>query len=246
MLCSYSFQNMPEKVSVRTLLYGMPTTATVALPSAFQIPGGNCNLRPSSTLSFILTGGPTICGDGAYNINFKVTLLPSSIERSPGRSGVISNVGGPPHGLLSQPAAPNSSISGPTKSATSGATLLSSGPGTGSPVPAQSNDAGLQKKRDQTTPGAPAGGTHQSEIATNRGAASQILTNSDVVKMVQAGLADSVIVSSIRSSKKKFDFSPEGCRLLQRARVSAGILATMGDGGVRPCGDVTGNLPSAN
>src|SRR6267154_4535101 len=36
MLCSYSFQNMPENVSLRALLYGPPTTAPVPTPSAFQ------------------------------------------------------------------------------------------------------------------------------------------------------------------------------------------------------------------
>src|SRR5690348_12351613 len=66
MLCSYAFQSMPENVALRVLLYGAPSSASVSLPPSFQIPGGNCNSTPSGTLSFILTGGEMICGNGAF------------------------------------------------------------------------------------------------------------------------------------------------------------------------------------
>ncbi|HET9309367.1 MAG TPA: hypothetical protein VFO46_25355 [Candidatus Sulfotelmatobacter sp.] len=231
MLCSYSFSNMPETVSVRALLYGQPTTTSVALPSAFQIPGGNCNSTPSGALSFILTGGPMLCGHGAFNINFKLTGSASAIARSPGKTTLIPNAGGPPHGLLEQPAPQNSNVSSPTSAATGRPTLLTSAPGTGSPTPSQSNN-----------------GARQSTAATTSGATSQTLTNADVARMLQAGLAESVIISSIRSAKKNFDFSPAGCQTLKRARVSAGILDAMGDGSTRPCNasgsDKTSMVPS--
>ena len=70
MLCSYSLTNMPENVSLRTLLYG-PPPKTFVIPAAFQIPGGTCASGPQSTLSFVLTTGEMLCGDGAFNINFK-------------------------------------------------------------------------------------------------------------------------------------------------------------------------------
>ena len=124
MLCSYAFQNMPENVSLRALLYGAPTTASVSTPSVLQIPGGNCNSTPSSTLSFILTGGEMLCGNGAFNVNFKVTFSPSAIERSPEKSTLIPNAGGPPHGLVEQPAARNSNVSSPTSGVTGGPPLL--------------------------------------------------------------------------------------------------------------------------
>ena len=223
MLCSYSFQNIPEKVSVRALLYGMPTTASVAIPSAFQIAGGNCNSTPSSTLSFILTGGPMLCGEGAYNINFKLTASAATTARSPENSTLLRNTtGGPPHGLLAQPPAHIPNVGGPASGASGGATLLSS-PGAGLPAPAQG----------------------QSETTATRGTATQTLTNVDVANMLKAGLAESVIISSIRSSRKNFDFSPAGCQTLKRARVSVGILAAMGNGSVRPCGEITGNSSSA-
>jgi hypothetical protein len=63
--------------------------------------------------------------------------------------------------------------------------------------------------------------------------------------MLEAGLTESVIISSIRSARKNFDFSPAGCQTLKRARVSVGILNAMGEGGVRPCGETTSNPPSA-
>lgn len=137
MLCSYAFQNMPENVSLRALLYGAPTTASVSTPSVLQIPGGNCNSTPSSTLSFILTGGEMLCGNGAFNVNFKVTFSPSAIERSPEKSTLIPNAGGPPHGLVEQPAARNSNVSSPTSGVTGGPPLLSSASGVGSPTGGQ-------------------------------------------------------------------------------------------------------------
>lgn len=228
MLCSYSFHNMPEKTSLRALLYGMPTSVSVAIPAAFQIPGGNCSSTPSGTLSFILSGGPMLCGDGAYNINFKLTAPASSIERSPGHSTLVPNAGGPPHGLLAQPH--NPSANSDAGSVAGKPTLLSAGPGTSSPT---STQAAQQEKPGQVVA---AGPTRQATTGTNSSGA---LTNADVTRMLKAGLAESVIISSIRSAKKNFDFSPAGCRALQRARVSPGILAAMGDGGERPCGDVT-------
>ncbi len=67
----------------------------------------------------------------------------------------------------------------------------------------------------------------------------QVLTNRDVLTMLTARLAESVILSSLRSSPHKFDFSPASCRDLQRAHVTANILNAMGDGSVRPCPEIT-------
>ena len=127
MLCSYAFQSMPENVALRVLLYGAPSSASVSLPSSFQIPGGNCNSTPSGTLSFILTGGEMICGNGAFNINFKLTtapprpVAPSQIT-APLLSGTTK-----PGGLLPGPASPaNASTQPGILNSSSDATLLSS------------------------------------------------------------------------------------------------------------------------
>jgi hypothetical protein len=69
----------------------------------------------------------------------------------------------------------------------------------------------------------------------------QKLTNSDVIKMLKAGIPESVIVSSIQSSNKQFDFSPGGIQALQRAHVSPAVLAAMCDGSVRACPAIQGD-----
>lgn len=116
MLCSYAFQSMPENVALRVLLYGAPAWASVALPSSFQISGDNCNSTPSGTLSFILSGGEMICGNGAFNINFKLSSVPrrptapSILQPSSAPGGMLSGTpqsgmlsGAPPSGGSSQP-----------------------------------------------------------------------------------------------------------------------------------------------
>jgi hypothetical protein len=246
MLCSYSFQNMPENVSLRALLYGSPTTASVATPSAFQIPGGNCNSGPSSTLSFILTGGPMLCGHGAYNINFKLTGSASGIARSPEKSILIPNAGGPPHGLLEQPAAQNSNVSSPTSGVTGGSPLLSSAPGVGSPTASQSNNGALPKNGGPVSAGA-ADLARLSAAGTTHGATTHTLTNADVLRMLKSGVPESVIVSSVQSAAHKFDFSPATCQELKAARVTRQVLDAMGAGGVQPCTSVfTGPLGNSS
>jgi len=63
----------------------------------------------------------------------------------------------------------------------------------------------------------------------------QPLTNTDILKMVKGGVPESVIVSSIQSATKHFNFGPDGCRALKQGRVSVNVLNAMGDGGVQPC-----------
>jgi hypothetical protein len=235
MLCSYSFHDMPERVSLRTLLYGIPSTASVATPAAFQISGGNCNSTPQGTLSFILTGGPMLCGDGAYNINFKLTASASAISRSPENSTLLRSAGGgQPQGLMVPPASQNSNVSGAATSVTGGATLLPTGPGTGSPVPPQSNNGALPKDGGQAAAGA-TDLPRQSAAATTPGATRQTLTNADVLKMLKGGVPESVIVSSIQSAAHKFDFSPASCQQLRAVHITRQVLDAMGAGGVQPC-----------
>lgn len=100
MRCSYSFHNMPENIYLRALLYGQPTISSVAIPAAFQIPGGNCTNGPPSTLSFMLTGGEMLCGDGAFNINFKLTS--TAAMKRPATTAPLLAGSGKPSGLLSK------------------------------------------------------------------------------------------------------------------------------------------------
>ena len=127
MLCSYEFQNMPENVALRVLLYGAPSSESVSMPSSFQIPGGNCNSTPSSSLSFILTGGELLCGNGAFNINFKLTSTAVAAPRPTTPSILLPHTPGP-SGMLSQPQAAPANLT-PAAPNPSGATLLSANPG---------------------------------------------------------------------------------------------------------------------
>lgn len=56
------------------------------------------------------------------------------------------------------------------------------------------------------------------------------LTNQDILKMVQAGLGESVVLATIRTAKAtSFDLSPDGLIALKKAGVSDPIVATMID-----------------
>lgn len=59
------------------------------------------------------------------------------------------------------------------------------------------------------------------------GAQDQALTNDDVVKMVRAQLAASVILTTIQSASTKFDLSPAGLITLKEAGVEDRIIEAM-------------------
>ncbi len=158
MLCSYAFQNMPENVAVRVLLYGAPSSATVSMPSSFQIPGGNCNSTPSSTLSFILTGGQVLCGNGAFNINFKLTSAAGTPPRT--TAPLLSGTPKPPGLLPNSGSTPNAANQGtPAESSSGAGTLLSS---------SQTNAGGQAPSRPRTglLSSAQSGGTANTIAAT--------------------------------------------------------------------------------
>jgi hypothetical protein len=63
--------------------------------------------------------------------------------------------------------------------------------------------------------------------------------------MVRARIPDSVIVSSIQSSTKQFDFSPAAIKALQQAHVSPAVVAAMCDGSAR-CPAIQGDSMPAS
>ena len=245
MLCSYAFQNMPENVALRVLLYGAPSSASVSMPSSFQIPGGNCNSTPSSSLSFILTGGEILCGNGAFNINFKLTSAAVAAPRPTTPSVLLPHVPSP-GGMLSQPQAASANAT-PGAPKTSGATLLSpnpSAPGNASSTPASN---GMLAPAVKSGDGASTGGSGGFTGGVKQGAAppQKLLTNADVIRMQKAGISESVIVHSIQSSTKQFDFSPTGIKALQQAHVSPAVIAAMCDGSAR-CPAIQGDSTPAS
>jgi hypothetical protein len=59
-------------------------------------------------------------------------------------------------------------------------------------------------------------------------AAADEITNADVVKMVKAGLGETVVIAALRGSKKtSFDLSPDGLVALKAAGVSDAIITAM-------------------
>jgi hypothetical protein len=57
----------------------------------------------------------------------------------------------------------------------------------------------------------------------------EVVTNSDVVKMVKAKLGDTIIISTIKSSACNFDTSVNGMVKLKEASVSDGVIQAMRD-----------------
>ena len=245
MLCSYAFQNMPENVALRVLLYGAPSSASVSMPSSFQIPGGNCNSTPSSSLSFILTGGEMLCGNGAFNVNFKVTS--EAVAARPTTSSILLPHTPGPGGMLSQPqAAPANATAGAPK--TGGATLLSanpsSAPGNASNTPASNGMLAPTVKSGGAASISGSGG-FTGGVKPGTAPPRNPLTNADVIRMQKAGISESVIVHSIQSSTKQFDFSSTSLQALRQAHVSPKVLAAMCDGSAPACPQTVGTTETA-
>ena len=64
-----------------------------------------------------------------------------------------------------------------------------------------------------------------------QGGTAATLTNKDVLKMVQAGLPESVVVAKIMSSKCEFDTSPDALIKLKSAGASASVLLAITEAG---------------
>ena len=245
-VCTYGYAEVPVGPPLQVKL-------TVTEPTAFSplatpqfeildpitIINGQCNMLPRITnpsLSDLVAHWGS-CQDMAYDVNF-VMQNPHAMALGGARAGSgTGNVR--------------------ATSGSSGSPLLKSPGPVGAPMLSGSAQQGMLAKGALATPQSSStnGGTQYAATAktdvahlpavTTPGTTSQTLTNADVGKMLEAGLAESVIISSIRSARKNFDFSPAGCQTLKRAHVSVSILAAMGEGGARPCGEITGNPPSA-
>jgi hypothetical protein len=245
-VCTYAYNKVPVGPRLQVKLtvtqataFSSGTTPQFEILGPITIINGQCNMLPrivNPNASDLLAHWGS-CQDMAYDVNF-----------------VMQN----PHGMALGGAGAASAGNVRTKSGSSGSPLLKNPVSGGTPMlsgaPQQgmlAKDAPATAQSSSTTGGAQhpttanTDVTRQSAARTTPDATSQILTNADVTKMTEAGLAESVIISSIRSARKNFDFSPAGCLTLKRARVSTDILAAMGEGSVRPCSGIIGNSSSA-
>src|SRR5579862_2090634 len=80
--------------------------------------------------------------------------------------------------------------------------------------------AGIPLLPQTTTPPA------QKKAAPKKGApADAAMTNKDVIKLVQAGIPENIVVSKIQQSKTKFDTSVDGLLELKKGGVSDSLIA---------------------
>jgi hypothetical protein len=225
----YSIQNVPTGQDLQVQISAAPSAFTSAVsavmpPTAtnpngpIKIPGGNCNkVAPVVPSPSVLSSNWWTCGIYAYNVNF--VLQPSGSNRlmnGAGNSGLLSSQPQPtknpgPAGMLS-----SNSI---TAVQSQGSSVLIQGDGRPQQQ-VQAKASAIQGNKQSTQPGL---------------ASQKPLTNADVVKMVRNGIPESVIVSSVQSAGKNFNFGPDGCRALKQARVSPNVLIAMGEGSVQAC-----------
>jgi len=216
-VCAFAVHQMPVGQDLQVKDDGSPTTAfsPVSAPAVaitpIKIINGKCNnLPPAVPSPSVLTSNWWTCGNYAYNVNF--ALRPSAHIMSSG-SGTGNSSGSPNArpALLSN-SAPRGMLNGGIAPS-----------GTGGMTAAPSQGGGIQN------PG--------SKVALNPQPLppGQTLSNADVIKMANGHVPESVILSSVQSSRGNFDLSPSDCNSLRQAQVSERVLNAMGNGSVRPC-----------
>lgn len=163
MLCEYSLQKMPTGIYLRVSLTVQSSTffpaISVQSPQAFEIFGGNCasSTANQGALSYILTGGELVCGNNAFNINFRLNSAGTSLQPGPTRTPLIRGTaaGG---GMLSKspttdvvatpdtlmhatllPVPQNASTSSASSGGTTGMLIPAVRPGTSAGVPSSGN-----------------------------------------------------------------------------------------------------------
>ena len=256
-VCTYGYGKVPVGLNLQVTVNVTSPTAfsPVAVPqnsiiSPINIINAQCNMLPrivNPTASDLFSKWGT-CQNMAFDVNFEITKASQSlnsrggvqrgtgsaqVSKGPVGTTLLTGTGKP--ALLNGPGStPPQTQSAPgTQSQHSSGTLLGNN--------AQGN-SGSNGGTSQTYTGNTRGSTPGGKVELNPQPfpPKQVLNNRDVLTMLNAGLAESVILSSLRSSQHKFDFSAASCRDLQRARVTANILNAMGDGSVRQCPEITG------
>jgi hypothetical protein len=259
-VCTYGYGKVPVGLNLQVTVNVTSPTAfsPISVPqnsivSPVNIINAQCNMLPrivNPTASDLFSKWGT-CQNMAFDVNFEITKASQSLsssggaQRGTGGAQVPKGPGGTT--LLTgtgKPALLNGTGSTPsqTQSASGRQSQPSSGRLLGNNLQGNSASATRQTYTGNTRPSTPGS---KVELNPQPFPPKQVLTNHDVLTMLNARLAESVILSSLQSSQHKFDFSAASCRELQRAHVTANILNAMGDGSVRPCPTITGNAPLA-
>lgn len=216
-VCAFAVHQMPVgrdlqvKLDVSTATAFSPVSAPAVAITPIKIINGKCNnLPPAVPSPSLLTSNWWTCGNYAYNVNF--ALRPSAHMMS--GSGGTGNAPLSPNarqGLLSN-SGPRGMLNGGIAPSGSGGMTAAVAQGGGI-----QNPGGKVALNPQPLP------------------PGQRLSNADVIKMANGHVPESVILSSVRSSRGNFDLTPSGCNALRQAHVSEQVLNAMGDGSVRPC-----------
>lgn len=253
-VCTYGYGHVPVGPDLRVSV--VADTASPSQPGPFSpmsvpqkdpvgpitIVNGQCNMLPrivNPTASDLFSHWGT-CQNMAYDVNFM--MQPATQVMSARPIGVSS-------GTRAQTGMLNStSQQGMLASGSGSSGLLQSAGGISQPngQPASSSTA-IGTRQTYTGPTRQSGTINGSGRKDNASLNPQplpprvALTNADVIKMVKARIPESVIVHSIQSSDKNFDFSSQAWQALQQAHVSPAVLAAMCDGSPRSCPQITGS-----
>ena len=213
-VCTYGYGRVPVGPDLQvTLSVTQPSAFSpyaapqIAILGPIKIINGQCNMLPriANPTSSDLTAHWGSCQNMAYDVNFVLQPAAQVLGSASGGSGSTPEISGKPTGMLSS--APNQG-------------MLANG---GTPNSQPGGAGGLLGNQAAT----PAQGEGNITQSAPQQAASHLLTNADVIKMVKAGVPQSTIVSSIQSSPAQFDLSPKGLGSLHRAGVNQAVLGTM-------------------
>ncbi len=214
-VCAFAVHQMPVgqdlqvKLDVSTPTAFSPVSAPAIAITPIKIVNGKCNNLPSAPTPSVLSSNWWTCGNYAYNVNF--AMRPSAHIMSNRGTSKTSPSPNAQQGMLSN-SAPRGMLNGGM--APSGAGGMQATPAQGGGM---QNPGGKVALNPQPLP------------------PGQRLSNADVIKMANGRVPESVILSSVRSSRGNFDLSPSGCSALRQAHVSEQVMNAMGDGSVRPC-----------
>lgn len=253
-VCTYGYGHVPVGPDLRVTV--VADTASLSQPGPFSpmsvpqkdpvgpitIINGQCNMLPrivNPTASDLFSHWGS-CQNMAYDVNFMMQPATQVLNSRPigasagarAQTGMLNNT--PQQGML----ASSSGSSGLLQS-TGGAQQPSGQPASSSATTGTGETYTGPTRQSGTINGT--GGKDKSSLNPQPLPPRAALTNADVIKMVKARTPESVIVHTIQSSSKGFDFSPEGWQALQQAHISPAVLAAMCDGSPRRCPENTGS-----
>lgn len=256
-VCTYSYDHLPVNTPLNVQLAivqrgGFRTSVAPAnaLVGPITIVNGKCNMLPAATPSAAdLTAHFGSCQNMAFDVNFHLVANGSTAMSAPPSGTVMQQ---PLASVIAPRASGQLLNQGPQQTMLGGTPAAGSRGAPGSTQPmlgggTNPNSVGLtplgrSNPASGTGSGAPSGGLRpliprgnsDGSSTAPAGGSGKPLTNADVVNLLRAGIAESIIVSTIRAHAAAFDVSDQGranfdtqCAALQPAGVSAGAWGSV-------------------